>query len=127
MSQYIRRHRAACLSLYQLVRRLFRQPKNHLTLYGLFLPGQVPEEIKRTWFWAENVTGHPLDVKSKFDKPGRRWDDPARPEAPPRTWLELNQDSNYGLLVVMADPKLQSPSTRAARVWQQIAAEYDLR
>jgi hypothetical protein len=127
LSQFIDRYRSASSALYKLVRRLFRNPKNHLVLYGLFLPAQVPEQIKRTWFWAENVTGDPLDIKASFDAPGRRWGDPARAAAVPITWSELNQNSTYALLVVLADPKLEAPSTRAARVWQQMLAEYDLR
>src|SRR5579859_941849 len=81
LSQFIDRYRSASSALYKLVRRLFLNPKNHLVLYGLFLPEQVPEQIKRTWFWAENVTGDPLDIKGPFDAPGRRWCDPARAEA----------------------------------------------
>jgi hypothetical protein len=128
LSQFIDRYRSASSGLYKLVRRLFQNPKNHLALYGLFLPAQAPEQIKHTWFWAENVTGDPLDVRAPFDRPGRRWGDPARPDdTVPMTWSELNQDSTYALMMVLADPKLENPSTRAARVWQKMIAEYDLR
>src|SRR5882724_142619 len=126
LSQYIRRYRAACLSLYQLVRRLFQNPENHLALYGLFLPSRVPDAVQKTWFWAENVTGHPLDVKGPFDSPGRKWSDPGRPDANPKAWADLNTDSTYALLVVLADPNLAEPSTWPARVWHQMINEYNL-
>jgi hypothetical protein len=43
------------------------------------------------------------------------------------TWSELNQDSTYALLLVLAKPDLENPSTRVARVWQQMLAEYNFR
>ena len=126
LSQFIRRYRSACLALYKLVRRLFQNPKNHLALYAIFLPSRVPVEVQRTWFWSENIKGHPLDVQGKFDRPGRRWGDPARASAKPKVWSDLNVDATYALLAILAEPATGAPSTWPARVFQQMIKEYGL-
>ena len=126
LSQWITRYQNTCLALYRLVRRAAQDSRNQLALYAIFLPQRVPEAVQRTWFWAENIKGDPLDIKERFDRPGRRWADPAQPSAKPKVWPDLNVKSTYALLEVFANPKCETPSTRPARVFQCMIAEYGL-
>ena len=63
----------------------------------------------------------------KGETAGRKWADPTRPSARPITWTEVNSESTYVLLTVLATPTMEDISTRPARTWQQMIAEYDLK
>ena len=125
ISNFIKLYNSTCFALYQFFRELFKTPENHLALYALLLPGRAPDSVQQTRFWRENIKGETEPVKG--EAPGRKWADPTRPAARTATWTELNCESTYALLTVLATPKMEDISTRPARTWQQMIAEYDLK
>ena len=123
ITSFVDSYNRACNGLLQLLKPYLDDEQYAIIIALLIMPSKVSQAVAESQPWAELVGSTEGNTKQT----ARELADPTRPHVTPRTWSQLNASDAYHLLLVLTDPAAADLATsRPARLWRAILAEFNL-
>ncbi|MEI6781495.1 MAG: hypothetical protein WCQ21_11330, partial [Verrucomicrobiota bacterium] len=123
ITSFVDSYNRACNGLLQLLKPYIDDEHYAITVALLIMPSKVSQAVAESQPWAALVG---ITEGSAKQTP-RELADPTRPHVTPHIWGQLNANDAYHLLLVLTNPAAADLATsRPARLWREILAEFNL-